>query len=332
MPRLRTVFFGSDAISLLLLEWLAGEGASQVELIAIYTQPDRPVGRGQQVQANAIKTWALARGLPVHQPDKITAEVREAYAATAPDLALVMAYGHILRDDFIAIPPLGTFNFHASLLPKYRGASPIQTSVACGESETGVSLMRIVRRLDAGPVADREAVRIETLDTGLEIEQKLAAVCAPLLDRNLPALAAGTLQFVAQDEAAATFCRKLTKADAALDFTAPAAVLAARINGLNPWPAAQAEHAGQPIKFGVADAVPGTAEPGIVAGADACGLLIGTGEGLLRVHRLQRPGGRLLPAPEFLRGCPLSAGTRLGGGVLSPLVAKTPFLVVKPSV
>lgn len=329
MPRLRTVFFGSDAISLPLLEWLAGEGASQAELIAIYTQPDRPVGRGQQVQANAIKTWALARGLPVHQPDKITAEVREAYAATAPDLALVMAYGHILRDDFIAIPPRGTLNFHASLLPKYRGASPIQTSVACGENETGVSLMRIVRRLDAGPVADREAVRIETLDTALEIEQKLAAVCAPLLARNLPALAAGTLDFVAQDEAAATFCRKLTKADAALDFTPSAAVLAARINGLNPWPAAQAEHAGQPIKFGLADAVPGTVEPGIVAGADACGLLIGTGEGLLRVHRLQRPGGRLLPAPEFLRGCPLPAGTRLGGGALSPLVAKTPFPVVK---
>ena len=332
MPRLRTVFFGSDVISLPLLEWLAGEGATQVELIAIYTQPDRPVGRGQQVQANAIKTWALARGLPLHQPEKITPEVREAYAATAPDLALVMAYGHILRDDFIAIPPLGTLNFHASLLPKYRGASPIQTSVACGESETGVSLMRIVRRLDAGPVADREAVRIEPLDTALEIEQKLSSVCAPLLSRNLPSLAAGRLEFVAQDEAAATFCRKLTKADASLDFTVSAAVLAARINGLNPWPAAQAEHAGQPLKFGLADSVPGTAEPGVVAGADACGLLIGTGEGLLRVHRLQRPGGRLLSAAEFIRGCPLPVGTLLGGGALAPLVAKTPFPSVRPGV
>jgi methionyl-tRNA formyltransferase len=332
MPRLRTVFFGSDAISLPLLEWLAGEGAAQVELIAIYTQPDRPVGRGQQVQANAIKTWALGRGLPVLQPEKITPEVREAYAVTAPDLALVMAYGHILRDDFIAVPPLGTLNFHASLLPKYRGASPIQTSVACGERETGVSLMRIVRRLDAGPVADREAVRIEPLDTAREIEQKLSSVCAPLLARALPALVTGTLEFVPQDEAAATFCRKLTKADAALDFTAPAAVLAARINGLNPWPAAQAEHAGHPLKFGLADAVPGTAEPGVVAGSDACGLLIGTGEGLLRVHRLQRPGGRLLSAAEFLRGCPLPAGTKLGGGLLAPLVAKTPFPVVKAGV
>jgi methionyl-tRNA formyltransferase len=330
MPRLRTVFFGSDAISLPLLEWLVGAGAAQVELIAVYTQPDRPVGRGQQVQANAIKSWALARGLPVLQPEKITPEVRDAYAATTPDLALVMAYGHILRDDFIAIPPRGTLNFHASLLPKYRGASPIQTSVACGERETGVSLMRIVRRLDAGPVADREAVRIEPLDTALEIEQKLSAVCAPLLARALPALSAGTLEFTPQDEAVATFCRKLAKADAALDFTAPAAVLAARINGLNPWPAAQAEHAGQPLKFGLADAVSGSAAPGVVAGADVCGLLIGTGEGLLRVRRLQRPGGRLLPAIEFLRGCPLPPGTVLGGGgPLTPLLAAQPFPVVK---
>jgi methionyl-tRNA formyltransferase len=328
MPRLRTVFFGSDAISLPLLEWLVGAGAAQVELIAVYTQPDRPVGRGQQVQANAIKSWAIARGLSVLQPEKITPEVREAYAATAPDLALVMAYGHILRDDFIAVPPLGTLNFHASLLPKYRGASPIQTAVACGERETGVSLMRIVRRLDAGPVADREAVCIDLMDTSLEVEQKLAAVCAPLLARALPALAAGTLAFIPQDEAAATFCRKLAKTDAALDFAAPAAVLAARINGLNPWPSSQVDFAGQSLKFGLADTVPGAALPGMVAGADTTGLLIGTGEGILRVRRLQRPGGRMLPAIEFLRGYPLPAGTVLGGGSLSNLVGPRPFPLV----
>jgi methionyl-tRNA formyltransferase len=327
MSRPRTVFLGSDAISLPLLDWLVGpEGGSLVELTAIYTQPDRPVGRGQKIQANAIKQWGLARGLPVHQPEKITPEVRAAYAASAPELALVMAYGHILRDDFIAAAPLGTLNFHASLLPAYRGASPIQTAVARGERETGVSLMRIVRQLDAGPVADREAVCIERLDTALEIEQKLAAACVPLLARALPRLLAGGLAFVEQDHAAATFCRKLAKEDAALDFAAPASALAARINGLNPWPAAQVEWQGQPLKFGLADAIDGSAAPGEVVGADPEGLLIGTGGGgLLRVRRLQKPGGKLLPAADFLRGSPLAPGTVFASRPMPALVDARPF-------
>ncbi len=335
MSRPRAVFLGSDAISLPLLDWLAGpEGSALVELTAVYTQPDRPVGRGQKIQANAIKQWALARGLPVHQPEKLTPEVRAVYAASAPELALVMAYGHILRDEFIAVPPLGTLNFHASLLPKYRGASPIQTSVAEGEPETGVSLMRIVRQLDAGPVADREAVAIGRHDTALEIEQKLAAACAPLLARALPSLLAGDLAFVEQDHAAATFCRKLTKDDAALDFAAPAVALAARINGLNPWPAAQVEWQGQPLKFGLADVLPADAAavvPGVVAGADAEGLLIGTGAGLLRVRRLQKPGGKMLCASDFLRGSPVAAGTIFASRPMAPLVDTKPFPVLKKS-
>ncbi len=329
MSRPRAAFFGSDAIALPLLDWLVGPaGAAQVELTAVYTQPDRPVGRGQQVQANAIKRWALDRGLPVHQPAKLTPEVRAAYVAAPPDLALVMAYGHILRDDFIAAAPLGTINFHASLLPRYRGASPIQTSIAAGERETGVSFMRIVRALDAGPVADREAVPIGPLDTALEIEHKLAAACVPLLARALPRLLAGGLDFLAQDAAAATFCRKLTKDDAALDFAAPAAALAARINGLNPWPAAQVESRGEPLKFGLAEAPAGAtteAAPGSVLGADAEGLLIATGAGVLRVRRLQKPGGRMLAAAEFLRGSPIAAGTVFASRPMAPLVAAQPF-------
>jgi len=329
MSRPRAVFLGSDAIALPLLDWLVGPaGAARVELTAVYTQPDRPVGRGQQVQANAIKRWALERGLPVHQPEKLTPEGRAAYVAAPPDLALVMAYGHILRDDFIAAAPLGTINFHASLLPKYRGASPIQTAVAAGERETGVSFMRIVRALDAGPVADREAVPIGPLDTALEVEHKLAAACVPLLARALPRLLAAGLDFVAQDAAAATFCRKLTKEDAALDFAAPAAALAARINGLNPWPAAQVEWRGQPLKFGLADATAGgvaDSAPGTVLGADAEGLLIATGAGVLRVRRLQKPGGRMLAAAEFLRGSTIAEGTVFASRPMAPLVAGQPF-------
>ncbi len=312
---LRLVFMGSDAIALPLLDWLAGPGSAHAEIVAVFTQPDRPVGRGQKVQANAIKAWAGARGLPLFQPEKLTAEVRAQLTALKADVALVMAYGHILRDEFIATPRLGTLNLHASLLPKYRGASPIQTAIASGERETGVALMRIVRALDAGPVADVERVPIAPRDTALDIEAKLAAACGPLLARTLPLFARGELVFTEQDHAAATFCRRLVKEDGAIDFAAPATELAARINGLFPWPACSVEIAGQPVKLGNADVAPnapaGNSLPGTILGTDADGLLIATGAGVLRVLRLQRPGGKMLPASEFLRGFPLPIGTVL---------------------
>lgn len=324
---LRTVFMGSDAIALPLLDWLAGEGSGLVQLVAVYTQPDRPVGRGQKVQPNAIKVWAEARGLPVLQPERLRESELEQLRALAPDLALVMAYGHILRPAFIDAPRLGTLNLHASLLPRYRGASPIQTAVAAGDRETGVTLMRIVPELDAGPAADREVVPIEPLDTALDIEAKLARACVPLLARTLPRLAAGKLAFIEQDHREATFCRRLEKTDGVLDFTVPAAALAARINGLFPWPACAAEIAGQPVKIGLADAVdaaPGGAS-GTVLGADAEGLLVATTRGALRLRRLQRPGGRMLPAAEFLRGFAVPAGTMIASVPMPPLVAREPF-------
>lgn len=313
MSPLRLVFLGSDPIALPLLNWLAGEGSAVATVVAVFTQPDRPVGRGQKITANEIKTWALARGLPVHQPEKLTEEVRGQLASYQADVALVMAYGHILRDEFINTPRLGTLNLHTSLLPRYRGASPIQTAVACGERETGVSLMRIVRKLDAGPVADVERVSVGPLDTALEIEAKLSAACVPLVARSLPRLRDGTLAFVPQDEGAVSHCRKLQKEDGALDFTAAAAALAARINGLFPWPACSVDCNGQPLKVGLADvagdATAGGRPAGEVLGADAEGLLVATAHGVLRLRRLQRPGGKMLPAAEFLRGCPVAAGT-----------------------
>ncbi len=320
---------GSDAIALPLLEWLAGEGSDLVEVIAVYTQPDRAVGRGQKVQANAIKSWALERGLRVFQPEKLTEETRVELAGLNADVSLVMAYGHILKDAFIATPRLGTLNLHASILPKYRGASPIQTAVAAGESETGVSLMRIVRKLDAGPVADVESVPIEPRDTALEIETKLSAACVPLLKRTLPKLAEGTLVFVEQDEARATFCRKLAKEDGALDFNQSAKVIAARVNGLFPWPACSVEINGQLVKLGLAEVA--TAETGStgvsgeVLGADAEGLLVATGVGVVRLLRLQRPGGKMLTAAEFLRGFPVATGTMIVSQALPVLLGNQPF-------
>ncbi|MBS0631447.1 MAG: methionyl-tRNA formyltransferase [Verrucomicrobia bacterium] len=317
---------GSDAIALPLLDWLAGEGSAVATVVGVFTQPDRPVGRGQKVTANAIKTWALDRSLPVYQPEKLTEDVRVQLAALNADVALVMAYGHILRDEFINTPRLGTLNLHTSLLPKYRGASPIQTAIANGESHTGVTLMRIVRKLDAGPVADSEGVTIGPAETALEIEAKLAAACVPLVARSLPRLRDGALGFTPQDETAVTFCRKLNKEDGVLDFSASATVLAARINGLFPWPACSVEFGGQPVKFGAAVADSSAHGPaGEVLGADAEALRIGTGQGVLRVLRLQRPGGRMLPAAEFLRGLPVAPGTGLVSRPMPTLVADAPF-------
>jgi methionyl-tRNA formyltransferase len=327
------VFLGSDIIALPLLDWLAGEGSAFARVKAVFTQPDRAVGRGQKVTSNGIKTWALARGLPVYQPEKITEEVRAQLAALAADVSLVMAYGHILKQDFIDTPRLGTLNLHASLLPHYRGASPIQTAIANGDAETGVSLMRIVRQLDAGPVADVERVAIGPHDTALEIEHKLAAACRPLLARTLPFLASKELAFVEQDHGAASFCRRLVKEDGQLDFTAPAAVLAARINGLFPWPACTVEIGGQLVKIGLA-VVAGEAEAAALSGAQVAGtvlaanghgLWVATGRGVLRCLLLQKPGGKMMAAAEFLRGFSIPVGTVLPSAPLAPLVGPVPF-------
>lgn len=316
---------GSDAIALPALEWMAGPGAAVARVVAVFTQPDRPAGRGQRVRPNAIKLWAEERGLPVHQPEKFSATDREALAAATPDVTLVMAYGHLLRPPVIDTPRLGTLNLHASLLPRYRGASPIQAAVAEGERETGVALMRIVAALDAGPVAATERVPIGPLDTSTEVAARLAQACVPLLARSLPALAAGRLEFREQDAAAATYCRRLEKADGVLDFAAGAATLAARINGLMPWPGCTVEIAGQVIRCGLADvasAEPAAAAPGTVLGSDAAGLLVATGAGVLRLRRWQRPGGKLLPAGEFLRGFPVAPGTVLASRPMPGLVRR----------
>lgn len=324
---LRLVFMGSDPVALPLLDWLAGGGRDTALLAGVFTGIDRPSGRGQAVRPNAVKAWTAGRDLPVLQPERLDAAAQASMRALEPDLVLVVAYGRILRDDFIAIPRLGTLNLHASLLPRYRGASPIQTAVAEGEPETAMALMRIVRELDAGPVADLVRVPIGPRDTAAEVELALAQAAIPLLARALPRLAAGELVFHPQEAARATFCRRLEKSDGVLDFAAPARRLAARVNGLHPWPSVTLEVGGAAVKLGQADTVatPVAGAPGTIAGADAEGVLVATGEGTLRLRRLQRPGGRMLAAPEFLRGFPLPAGTQLPSLPMPPLAANAPF-------
>ncbi len=323
---LRLVFMGSDSIALPLLDWLAGEGSGIATLAAIVTGPDKAAGRGQAVRPNPVRAWAAGRGPAILQPDRLDDGVLAEIGAFRPDVSLVVAFGHILRDPFIALPRLGTLNLHASLLPRFRGASPIQSAIASGETETGMTLMRIIRALDAGPVADAEKVAISPLDTSLEVEARLAAAAVPLVRRLLPRLQRGELAFVAQSTESATYCRRLEKADGVLDFSAAAPVLAARVNGLFPWPGAVIDVAGSAVRLGLADAIEGDAgRPGTVVGADASGLLVAAGRGTLRLRRMQRPGGRMLEAPEFLRGFPIPAGTVLASGAMPALVADAPF-------
>ncbi len=318
------VFMGSDPIALPLLEWLTNDAQDRVALISVYTQPDRPAGRGQKVVANAIKQWAAHRGIPVYQPSKLDRGVREDLAAQSPDVALVMAYGHILGEKFMAVPRLGTLNLHASILPSYRGASPIQSAVMQGDTESGVSLMRIVRELDAGPVADIERVPVAAGDTAADLEVRLSQACVPLVARNLDPLRKGDLEFVEQDHAAASFCHRLTKADGVLDFSRSAAVLAARINGLHPWPGVRVKVGDHSIRLGgaLADSKTevGAAVPGEVVQADSEGLAVASGEGILRLTKLQRPGGRMLPAADFLRGFVIDRGMVLPSELMPDLI------------
>ncbi|KAF0094057.1 MAG: methionyl-tRNA formyltransferase [Puniceicoccaceae bacterium 5H] len=326
MNRARIVFFGSDEISLPLLQALVTQQAEAAELVAVFTQPDRRTGRGMKLQANAIKQWAQGQGIPVLQPDK-PGEAEAAWLREQRiDLALVMAYGHILRQKHLEAPRLGMVNFHASLLPKLRGASPIHTALASGETETGVTLMRVIRQMDAGPALDQERVAISDVDTTATLWDKQAAACVPLLARNLSTLLAGEARFAVQDEAQATYCRIIFKTDAHLDFTHPAAELERRVRAFQPWPGTNFVHEGHEVKVGAVrllDTV-STGEPGQVVEAGER-LVVQCAPGQLELRRLQRPGGKMLPAADFLRGFELPQGAVLESREMDPLVASRPF-------
>jgi methionyl-tRNA formyltransferase len=305
----RIVCMGSDPIALPMLAALWRDPPVPLDWRGVFTQPDRPAGRGQHLRANPIKAWARAAGLPVRQPERCGPDDEQWLTAERVDLVLVLAYGQILKRGLLAIPPLGVLNLHASLLPAYRGPSPIQAAIARGDTRTGVSLMRIVPRLDAGPVADTEAVPIAPNAQAPAVTDALAAACVPLLRRTLPALVAGTLTFVEQDEARATYCRLISKDDAGLDFHCPARVLHDRIRALQPWPGARLPlDGGETLKIGAARPAPALAgTPGTVRrSADA--IFVVCGDGALELLALQRPGGRMLPAADFLRGHPLADG------------------------
>lgn len=310
------VFFGSDPICLPALDYLRHEAADQCSVRAVVSQPHRRQGRGKHLKPNPVAAWALAHGVELLQPEKPTRELADWIVAQQISVTLVMAYGHFLSKSLREAARYGMLNLHGSLLPKYRGASPIETALACGEIETGVGLMQVIQAMDAGGVADVERVRIGETDTGADLRVKIGEAVVPLLRRNLAALLSGHLQFTAQEVNQATYCRKIHKADAAVDFALPARAIYNRLRAFNPWPGAYFDHGAIRLKVGrasvQAEAVE-VAAPGTVLRTQP-GLCVATGAGVICFHALQRAGARMLPVAEFLRGYRIVEGDQLVGG------------------
>lgn len=310
----KIVYFGSDAICLPGLKYLFEQASDLCQLVGVVSQPDRRQGRGKKLQQNPVAEYASAVGLPLFQPEKPGRELADWMRGERLALAFVMAYGHFLPKSVREAPTYGMLNFHGSLLPAYRGASPVETAIAMGEEETGVCLMQVAKEMDAGAVADCERVGILETDTSPIVREKVGQAVVPLLQRDLAASLHGELDFVAQDASQATFCRKISKEDAAMDFTLAAAAIDARLRAFTPWPGGYFDHGETRVKVGRCSVsaldAPADAQPGTVL-ALGQQVEVATAEGILCIHELQRPGGRMLPAADFLRGYPIQVGELL---------------------
>jgi len=324
MPR-RLVLLGSDEIA--LPAFAAARALPDVEVVAVYSQPDRPAGRGQEVRPNPVAAWARAEGLNLLQPEKLEAADAIHLISLQADLGVVMAYGQLLKEDFLAAPRLGFVNFHGSLLPELRGATPVEGALALGLAETGVSMQQVVRKLDAGPIHAAARTKIQPGEGRAALRARLGVIAGELATAALPSILAATSVAVPQDEAKVTYARRLTRADAPLDFRQPAAVLRQRILSVEGWPGSTFDHRTVFIKVGAATAEDAAAAiaPGTIISADRSGVRIACGQGLLNVTHLQRPGGKMLPAGEFLAGYALVAGEILASARMPAFVSDSPF-------
>ena len=313
---LRIVFFGTPAFAVPSLEALI---ASRHRVVAVVSQPDRPKGRGHQLQPTPTKTVAFAHGIPVLQPAKIREQAfLDRVRDLGADLGVVVAFGRILPDALLAIPRLGMINVHASVLPRYRGAAPIQRAVLAGDPETGVTIMRVEAELDAGPTFAVATVPIPSDATSGDMEGVLATLGARLLVPVIDDLAMGRAVETPQDPARATHAAKITKEEGVIDWTQPADVVHNRVRGLQPWPLASTRLGSDRIVLRrTRPSSPGSAPdvtlaaPGTVARAAGDELVVVCGGGtLLQVLELQPEGRRTMTAREFLAGRALPAGSR----------------------
>ncbi|MBH8585568.1 methionyl-tRNA formyltransferase [Thermoactinomyces sp. CICC 10520] len=291
------------------------EEKDQVEVIGVVTQPDRPKGRKKVLTPPPVKVEAIKHDLPVFQPQKLRSEeaIRQVLELQ-PDLIVTAAYGQILPEPVLNAPKYGCINVHASLLPKYRGGAPIHHAIINGEKETGVTIMYMVKALDAGDMLLQRAIPITSGDNVGTMHDKLANLGAELLKEVLPSILDGTVQAVPQDDEQATFAPNITREDEKIDWERTAQELDCQIRGLCPWPVAYTLWKGKPFKIWKASVVneETQGEPGTVIRLDANGIVVATGKGLLRLTEVQPSGKKPMPARQFINGRQMKAGDRFG--------------------
>ncbi len=319
MTHARIVFAGTPEFAATHLAALLRAGIMPV---AVYSQPDRPAGRGQQLQMSPVKQLAVQHGIAVEQPVNFKSdEARQRLSAYQPDLLIVVAYGLLLPQAVLDIPRLGCVNVHGSLLPRWRGAAPIQRALLAGDRETGVELMRMEAGLDTGPVLASARTPVSADDTGGSLHDRLASLGAELLVSQLPNLLRGELVPQPQNDALATYAKKLEKAEAVIDWSQPAVQIDRQIRAFNPWPVAQTTLGAETLRIWFSKTSDRTshAEPGTIIEQQADALLVATGDGVLAITELQWPGGKRLPVRHILnaRAAQLAVGVRLGSGTNS---------------
>jgi methionyl-tRNA formyltransferase len=306
---MRVLFYGTPAFALPTLRALL----ARHRVVAVVTQPDRPAGRGQRVEGSPVKAVALEQGIPVLQPDRLRDPGwPDRLAEHAPEVAVVVAFGQILPETVLRVPPRGSINVHASLLPRYRGAAPIAWAIVRGERETGVTTFQMDAGMDTGPILLQRATGIGPEETAGELGARLATLGAEVLLETLDRL--DTLAPEPQDAGAATLAPRLRKEDGLLDWTQSAASLVARVRGLNPWPGAATAGPGGRLVLWRARAIAGRGEPGALALADGR-LVVGTGAGLLEPLEVQPENRRPMSWNAYLRGARLGPGASLGATV-----------------
>ncbi len=306
---LRVVFFGTPEFAVPTLEALR---RSRHRMVGVVTQPDRPRGRGHKTSDAPVKAHALAAGVPLLQPERLRDPAFvAALSALAADLAVVAAYGKILTDEVLAVPPLGFINVHASLLPRYRGAAPVHRAILAGERETGVTIMRVVQALDAGPMLASVRRPIGPDETSEDVERDLARLGAGLLVSTVDAIADGHVIETPQDEGASTYAHRLTKEDGAIDWTQPAGRIHNQIRGLHPWPHAFSFLNGRRFILRRSAVLPGlTGAAGAVVEAAGDRLTVAAGTGGIAILEIQTEGKRPLSPREFLAGHRVTPGHR----------------------
>ncbi len=302
MASLKIIFAGTPEFAASALAAILAR--TDTEILAVYTQPDRPAGRGQQVRQSAVKTLAVAEGLPIRQPSSLRdPQAVEALAALAADLLVVAAYGQILPQSVLDAPRLGAINVHASLLPRWRGAAPIQRAIMAGDSETGITIMRMVTRLDAGPMLLQRACPIGANETGGSLHDRLASLGGIALGESLDLFHSGAPGEIAQDEKQVTYARKIERTDREIDWERSAIALERQVRALAPTPLAISSLGGMTANLVAVEALAETANgsPGTLdLGQNH--LDVATGDGVLRVHSLQPSGKNIMQAREFING------------------------------